>query len=161
MNTVTPKVSVVMPVYNAERFIDEAILSIRNQTLQDIELIIVNDESKDRSLEIAQHHATLDSRIRIIDQANAGIAAARNRGIATASGPYIALMDNDDISLPERLQQQYDFLQANPDVAVLGTYGTRIGEDGRELGVFEAGPIHREDFKRQRSKNEVIYLLGP
>lgn len=128
----SPKVSVVMPVYNGERYLQESIESILNQTFNDFEFLIVNDCSTDQSEEIIRRYANKDNRIHlIINPKNLGIAEATNIGIANAHGEYIALMDQDDISLPERFEKEISFLETHPDVAVLGSNIRVLKEDGQ------------------------------
>lgn len=116
-----PLVSVTMPVYNGERFLAVAIESILTQTFSDFELIVVDDGSQDSSADIARQFADRDDRIRFIQlERNQGHAVARNRAIEEARGQFIAGMDCDDISLPERLQMQVDFLQSHPEIGALG-----------------------------------------
>ncbi len=115
------QVSVVMPAYNAERFLDESIRSILDQTFRDFEFIIIDDGSTDRTGTIISHYANLDSRIKVITQKNMGVTNALNNGIKAAQSPYIARMDADDISLSKRLQYEVDFLQNNPDYVLVGT----------------------------------------
>jgi len=117
----SPHVSVVMPAFNAGRFIDEAIKSVRCQSLATWELIIVNDGSTDDTGDIAEKHAAQDGRIRVIHQTNAGQAAANNRAIPEARAKYIARMDADDVSMPERLMVLSTFLDENPDILIVGT----------------------------------------
>jgi glycosyltransferase involved in cell wall biosynthesis len=155
-----PLVAIVIPVYNAERYLDETLRSARTQTLTAIEILVVDDGSRDGSLDIAKSHATEDARVRVVSIPNGGAPAARNVALRLAEAPFVALLDADDISLPERVERQVRFLLANPDVAVLGTHGWRIGQDGRELGVFDVGPVDREHFASLRARDEVIYLLA-
>jgi len=118
-----PIVSVLMPVYNAERYVTETIESILSQTFTDFEFIITNDGSTDGSLKILEHYAAKDKRIRLTNRENKGIARTTNEMLAKAEGEFIALMDNDDISLPHRLARQVEFLQSHPKVVgVSGTY---------------------------------------
>ena len=125
-----PQVSVVMAVYNGEAYLAEAIDSILAQTLRDFELIIVDDGSTDGSASIAYAYQRRDSRIRILQlERNGGLSAARNHGIRAANAEYIALMDCDDISLPQRLEKQAAFLHAKPDISVVGTCGVVLTED--------------------------------
>lgn len=100
-------VSVVMPIYNAEKYLAQAIESVLNQTLEDFELILVNDGSQDTSFEICETYAKKDARIKVINQENGGICAARNRGLEEASGEYLAFIDNDDVYLPDLLEENY------------------------------------------------------
>ena len=95
-----PKVSIVIPVYNTEVFVEEAVRSIMDQTLRDTEIIIINDGSTDTSLDIIQKLSEEDTRIQIYSQENQGLSATRNRGIALASGRYIYFMDSDDYLEP-------------------------------------------------------------
>ena len=101
------KVSVVIPVYNVEDFLGECLDSICNQTLKDIEIICVNDGSKDRSLEILNEYASRDSRMTVLDQENGGHAVATNRGMKLATGKYIFFMDSDDILELTALEDTY------------------------------------------------------
>ncbi|MBP1744960.1 MAG: epsJ 2, partial [Firmicutes bacterium] len=86
------RVSVVIPVYNVEKYLDEGIESVRRQTLEDIEIILVNDGSTDGSLRICREHAAKDSRITVIDKPNGGVSTARNAGLEAASGEYIGFI---------------------------------------------------------------------
>jgi glycosyltransferase involved in cell wall biosynthesis len=121
-----PVVSVVMPVYNGEKYIKEAIESILRQTFVDFEFIIVDDASTDSTAEIIGSYS--DPRIRYIkNETNLQVAKTLNKGIAAAKGTYIARMDADDISLPERFEQQVTFMQAHPDIDVCGTWYKTFG----------------------------------
>jgi glycosyltransferase involved in cell wall biosynthesis len=115
------QISVILPVYNAELYIEEAVNSILSQTFTDFELIIIDDGSTDSSLELLSKLAALDARIRLVSRENKGLIATLNEAISLAKSDYIARMDADDIALPTRLAKQLEFLQSNPKVAVLGT----------------------------------------
>lgn len=116
----SPMLSVVMPVYNAERFVAEAIESILNQTFNDFEFVIINDGSTDHSLEIIRSFK--DTRIKLINNfKNIGNYPSRNKGHKLARGKYICVMDADDISLPDRLEVQYTFMEENPQVGIAGS----------------------------------------
>lgn len=115
-----PKISVVMPVYNSERYLREAIDSILAQTFSDFEFIIIDDGSQDSSPDIVRSYT--DKRIRFYqNEHNMGVAATLNRGLDLASGEYIARMDSDDISLPERFEKQIRFLDCHPDYGICGS----------------------------------------
>ncbi len=102
-----PKVTVIIPVYNVAAYLPQCLDSVIAQTLDDIEIICVNDGSKDESLAVLNEYAAQDSRIKIIDKANAGVSAARNDGIAAAQGEYIAFLDGDDFLEPDCLEKVY------------------------------------------------------
>jgi glycosyltransferase involved in cell wall biosynthesis len=127
----TPRISVAMSVYNNAPYLAHAIESILAQTLTDFEFLIVNDGSTDGSGDIIDRLAAGDSRIKVSHQPNAGLIVSLNRMIDTARAPLIARMDGDDIALPERFARQVAFLDAHPDIGVLGTGCTCIDEDGR------------------------------
>lgn len=116
-----PKVTVLMPVYNGERYLREAIDSILSQTFRDFEFLIINDASTDGSVGIINSYK--DPRIRLVhNETNLDRCATPNKGLDLAQGEYLARMDCDDISLPMRLEKQVKFLDANPDVGVCGTW---------------------------------------
>lgn len=103
-----PKISVIVPVYNTEKYLDECLNSVENQTLKDIEIICVNDGSTDKSLEILNNHAGKDSRIKVISQENGGVSSARNAGIESSSGSYILFIDSDDFIETYLCKNVYD-----------------------------------------------------
>lgn len=102
------KVSVIVPVYNTEKYLDECLRSIENQTLKEIEIILVNDGSKDGSYKILEKHAKNDNRIKVLNQENAGVAAARNHGLREAKGDYVAFVDSDDVIAPWAYEKLYE-----------------------------------------------------
>lgn len=123
-----PLVSVIMPVYNCELYIKEAVESILNQTFQDFELIIIDDCSSDSTLQICK--SFVDNRIMIIEKDhNSGITNSLNFGLHTAKGKFIARMDGDDISMPTRFEKQVAFLDSNPEIILCGTSYIVIGQD--------------------------------
>lgn len=129
-----PRVSVIMPAYNGERFIGEAVKSILAQSLTDLELIVVDDGSTDRTREIVR--AFNDPRIRVVSlPENCGSDFAANRAIAESRGEYVARMDQDDLSHPARLQRQVDFMDRNPKVVLVGASAEYIDDFGGVLGV--------------------------
>ena len=105
-------VSVVIPAYNAASTLDETLRSVRSQTHQSLEIIIVNDGSTDETGTIAKRHAAEDKRVRIITQENAGLAAARNKGWGQARSNFIAFLDADDLWAPTKITQQIQALEA-------------------------------------------------
>jgi glycosyltransferase involved in cell wall biosynthesis len=115
-----PKVSVLMPCYNAAATLEEALDSLAAQHLQDYELVAVEDGSQDNTPEILEKHARRDSRLRVIKQSHSGIVPALNRGLQTCESDFVARMDADDRSLPDRLAKQAAYLVAFPAIAVAG-----------------------------------------
>lgn len=116
-----PMVSVVMPVFNAEKYLDEAIQSIREQSYENFELIAIDDGSTDKSLEILARHRDSDSRVRIISRANTGIVGALNDGIEKATGTLVARMDADDVAHPDRFMRQVAYLERSSNCVIVGT----------------------------------------
>jgi len=116
-----PALTVLMPVYNGEEFLREAVESILNQTFTDFEFLIIDDGSTDRTPGILSEYARQDSRIRLErNERNMQIAATLNKGLALAAAPIIARMDADDVSLPDRLEKQVEFMREHPEVTVCG-----------------------------------------
>lgn len=128
-NSSIPLVSVIMPVYNAASFLEEALNSILNQTFRDFEFIIINDGSIDNSLKILSSYK--DPRIVLINQENQGVARSLNNAIKIAKGKYILRHDADDKCLPDKLQIQYDFLEAHPEFVLCATQVAFMTESGK------------------------------
>jgi len=132
-----PLISVLMPVYNAERYVAQAIASILTQTLGDFEFLLVNDGSSDRTPAILERYAQQDSRIRLISRPNTGYVAALNEMLHLARGEYLARMDADDIALPQRFEWQVEFLQHHPEVVCVGGAHEIIDEAGRLITCWQ------------------------
>ena len=139
MNECTLKdllVSVIIPAYNAEKYLADAIHSILNQTFTKFEVIIIDDCSTARTNEIIQKFAVSDVRIRAFqNKTNLGIAGNRNKGVYLANGKYIVWQDADDISLPWRIEKQLHFMEANPEVAIVGGYLQFFNDDNENTGI--------------------------
>ena len=140
MNTSTlsiaPKVTVLLPVFNADAFLRESVKSILGQTFTDFELLAINDGSTDRSREILTSFT--DSRLKIIDNdGNRGLIYTLNRGIELARGEFIARMDADDISKKNRLEKQVNFLNNHPKIALLGSWAEYVDQAGRKILLRE------------------------
>lgn len=133
MEKVKPKYSVIMPVYNGESYIKEAIESVLNQTVKDFEFIIINDGSTDKTLEIIKAYANKDSRIRIINQSHSGIVKALNKGLREARGEWIFRMDADDISLPCRFETQIKVTQREHNIVLAGGWCEMIDQKGNYI----------------------------
>ncbi|MCK5285790.1 MAG: glycosyltransferase [Candidatus Pacebacteria bacterium] len=126
-----PKITVLMPVYNGEKYLEESIKSILNQTFTDFEFLIINDASTDESKNII--NSFNDPRIKLVEnEENIGLTKSLNKGLILAQGEYVARMDDDDISLPKRFQIQVNLMNKNPKIGVVGTWAKVIGESNKK-----------------------------
>jgi glycosyltransferase involved in cell wall biosynthesis len=139
-----PLASVLMPAYNAERYIGEAIDTVLGQTFRDFEFLIVDDGSTDRTREIVQQYERQDPRIRFLARPHAGIVATLNAGLADVRQDLIARMDADDRALPERLDQQIAYLRGHPECVAVGGQALLIDPDGLPIGPFRVPLTHAE-----------------
>jgi glycosyltransferase involved in cell wall biosynthesis len=146
MNLEIPKVSVLLPVYNGEKYLAEAIESVLCQSFDNFELIIINDGSTDSSLEIIEKYSLKDSRVKLINNfKNIGFAGSLNKGIAAAKGKYIARIDSDDTWVSEyKLQEQFEFLEKNPEYGVVGTSIIFIDEEKKIKGYHRPALLDRD-----------------
>ena len=142
---VTPRVSVVMPVYNVQAYILAAVDSVLAQTFMNFELIIIDDASPDDSIECIRHRIECDSRIRLISQTNRGLAGARNTGIRLARGEFVAFLDSDDLWHPDKLRRHVEFMQLNPNVGVSFSTSQFINEGGRVLSKIQR-PVVKSSY---------------
>lgn len=142
--TSPPPISVLMPVYNAERYLAEAVESILAQTFDDFEFVIIDDGSKDRSRAILEGYAARDPRIRLVSRPNTGIIGALNEGLALASGELVARMDADDIALPHRLARQKAHLDEYPECVMVGSRVLVIDPAGMPLTVMSDALTHEQ-----------------
>lgn len=137
-----PLISVVLPVYNGERFLRQTLASLRWQSIANWEAVCVNDGSTDGSLRLLRDYAALDPRFRVVDQPNGGIVAALNRGLAEARAEWIARLDGDDIALPHRLQTQLEFVRRQPATTLVGSAVTTIDPEGDVLRTLPCVTDH-------------------
>jgi glycosyltransferase involved in cell wall biosynthesis len=157
-STNLPKISVLMPVYNAESYVAEAVESILKQTFTDFEFIIINDGSKDNSLEILQHFAQQDSRIKLISRENRGIVDTLNEGLGLVLSPLVARMDADDVAYPERFFIQKTFLDKHPEHILIGSRVLIIDEDGDAICEMGSHFSHDDIVKGFLSRQgQLIY----
>lgn len=130
-----PKVSILMSVFNAQRYLEQAIKNILNQSLSDFEFIIIEDASTDGTYEILKDFRKKDKRIKILrNKKRLGLTVSLNKGLRKARGEFIARMDADDISNKNRLKIQSNFLKKNPEVAFCGSWVTLINQSGKKIG---------------------------
>lgn len=128
------KISVVIPAYGVEKYIETTVQSVLSQTYKNWELLIIDDGSPDRTVEVCKKFT--DSRIKIISQTNRGLAGARNTGIRHAQGDYVAFLDGDDVWLPEKLEKHLEHLENSPDVGVSFSPSGFIDEEGKQRGTY-------------------------
>jgi len=132
-----PAISIVMPVYNEEKYIENTIRSILNQSYTNFEFIIVDDGSTDGTQDKLKCFADQDKRIIIIAQDHLGIAISRNNGMNSANGKYIAVIDGGDLAHPSRIKTQYEFLEENGNISIVGTWAYIINEEGEIIGEWK------------------------
>ena len=142
-----PKISVIMPVYNTEKYLKYSIESILNQSFKDFEFIIINDGSTDNSLNIIKEYSTRDNRIKIVDQENSGVSISRNKGIINSIGEYVAFVDADDIWELNKLEIQLKEFEKDVELKICGTLAKIINEDNLEIGHFNYPPITDKEIK--------------
>ena len=154
-------ISAVIPAFNSSLFIAQAIESILSQTFRDFELLLVDDGSTDNTLEIMKHYMQLDNRIRVIQTEHGGCSHARNIGINQSKSPWIAVMDADDVALPERFAKQIKAANANPKVIAWGTYVHHTNLEGEVLSLQKHGPVTEEQFYALKKKGSVPFVIHP
>ncbi|MEG4108197.1 glycosyltransferase family A protein [Microcoleus sp. S13_C5] len=143
-----PLVSVIIPAYNAEQFIEETLKSVLAQTYSAIEVLVVDDGSQDRTAEIVEKISKKDSRVQLVQQQNAGVAAARNLGIHKSRGEYIAPIDADDIWYPENIEKQIQcMMEGYPSLGVVYSWSLDIDEKGFLTGGIRAFTIEGEVYE--------------
>jgi hypothetical protein len=142
--TKRPSISVIMSVHNGRRFLSETIESVLAQSWSDFEFIIVDDGSSDGSTEVIRGYAERDSRLQVLTQEKHGLTRSLNRGLTVARGEFVARQDADDISAPERLAVQRDYMQQNPNLAAVGSWCRFIDEAGVETGGLRYPVQHEE-----------------
>ncbi|WP_291286376.1 glycosyltransferase [Flavobacterium sp.] len=151
------KVSVIIPVYNAEFFLHDCVKSLTNQTLQECEFIFINDGSFDRSLEIIESYQVFDKRIRIINQENAGRSIARNVGILEAKGKYIGFIDSDDFVADEMFETLYDRVsKENTDLVVSNFFLGRDKKYVLKKEIFPTDIIYYQEYIRQNIISNLL-----
>jgi len=140
-----PLITVLMPAYNAEKYIGEAIGSVLNQSFTDFELLIINDGSADATEKIIRSFT--DDRIRLINQTNKGVSAALNMGLLNANAELIARFDADDICLPQRLEKQFNFFKENPGYVLVGSDAEYVDMNGEFVFTFEYSGYSDEEIR--------------
>lgn len=153
-----PLISVIMPVYNAEKYLDESISSILNQTFTNFEMIIINDSSKDNSLKIIKRYQKKDKRVILIEnKKNMGVSRTRNEALKISRGKYISIMDADDISFKDRLNIQFNFMEKNKDIFLCGGSAIVIDENGDKIGALIKGSNPLKTKRKLLKSNTIIH----
>ena len=133
------KVSVIIPVYKSEKYIHETLNSVIQQTYKNIEILIIDDESPDNSVDICKSFE--DSRIKIIQQKNRGLSGARNKGIERSTGEYIAFIDSDDVWLPEKIEKHIIHFRKQPHLGISFSYSAFIDEKSQLMGMYQMSKL--------------------
>lgn len=167
----TPKVSIIVPIYNVEKYLAQCVDSLRNQTLQDLEIILVDDESPDKCPQMCDEYARQDNRIKVVHKKNGGLGFARNSGLDVATGEYVAFCDSDDFVSPDMMEKLYTTaVKYGADEVRSGTIFYCDGQkslrhDVRETTVFRgADEVKRFVFDllgpRPREARDVKYMMS-
>jgi glycosyltransferase involved in cell wall biosynthesis len=155
------RISVIMPAYNEERFIAEAIESVLAQTWKDFELIVLDDGSRDRTMEIAQSYARLDPRVRAESHANMGVALTLNKGLEMSSSEWVVVMHADDVMMPNRIERQLAFVAAHPELAVASSWVRHIDSQGKVIAKDNSSLLTHEAVEKLYRANEMIGFNHP
>jgi glycosyltransferase involved in cell wall biosynthesis len=147
MKTENPDISVVLCIYNGEKYLNQAIDSILGQDFQNFELLLIDDGSTDSSLDIIRQYAILDNRCKIFTGPNQGLIGSRNMGVVQANADIIALMDADDICLPHRFSTQLQYLQAHPNCVAVGSQVLLVDPENQPIAPFLIGTSHQEIYE--------------
>jgi glycosyltransferase involved in cell wall biosynthesis len=153
-------ISVGMTTYNTARYLGEAIESILNQTYTDFELIVVNNGSTDNTAEILQRFVDRDARVKVITIPHNTISFGASQYAQAATREWIAVMDSDDISLPQRLEKELAFVQANPKVVMTGSHVYLVNSNDEIMGVNQWGPKTEAEFYEWRKRGQIPQILG-
>lgn len=153
-----PQISVVVPAYNLEKYIAEALLSLERQSFTDFEVLVVDDGSSDRTAEIVRAFGDRDARFKLLQKPNGGLASARNYGILHALGEYIALLDGDDIYGSKKLANHLAWLKSSPQIGIVYSASRAIRDDGTPTWMCLSGkPIKREPLAALLCKNFISH----
>ena len=153
-----PLISVLMTAFNREALVGEAICSIQNQTLEDWELIILDDASTDRTVEVCESFAAQDKRIRVLaNEQNLGLGENRKRVMSLGTGKYIANHDSDDISVPERLAEQVEVLETRPEIGLVSGVVALVSDEGHIFGYFPKSLYEGEQYPQEKKKMVPVF----
>ncbi len=153
---ISPKATVVIPAYNVGTYIEDTLISLKRQTFEAFEVVVVDDGSTDETAAIVRSFCQRDERFRLITKSNGGLSSARNFGIRHARSNYIAMLDGDDLYEPDKLANHVQWLDANPQIGVIYSASKTIRDDGRVTWLSISGkPIHADPLVSLLCKNFV------
>ena len=155
------RISVIMPAYNAERFLGEAIESVLAQSWPEFELIVLDDGSRDSTREIAASYAQRDARVRIEWHENMGVAPTLNRGLDLAASEWVVLMHADDVMMPNRIERQLAFVAEHPELAVASSWVKHINAEGRIIAKGNSPLVTHEAVQELYAANELVGFSHP
>lgn len=156
----TPTVSVIMPAHDAERYLGEAIESVLGQTHADLELIVIDDASRDGTADVIARYVHADARVKMLQVEVGSAAEARNAGLAQAQGRFVALLDADDVAYPDRLKKQLAAAAEVPEAVLWGCYMRRVTSEGIPMDTVRVGSRSVEEFARLDRTRSLIRLYG-
>lgn len=154
----TPKVSIIMPIYNASKFLDQSIQCLIGQTLKDIEIVCVNDGSKDNSLSIMRKYANEDARIKIIDKENAGYGNAMNQGLKIATGKYIGILEPDDYIDTDAFARLYSVAEQNQCDVIKANYYERYEKQGQDKFMEVLWEVPYDRVTNADENKKIVYM---
>ena len=156
-----PKVSIVIPVYNVERYIERCLTSVIRQSISDIEILVIDDGSTDRSKDIALKYQKEDSRVHVYSIKNSGVSAARNAGLKVADGDFLMFLDADDVLYPNAIEKMYKKITADNDLMAVGCHLEYVNEHSKKIGggLF-LGETTKEGFY-EKAKNRKLVFMQP
>lgn len=155
------EISIVVPVYNAEFFLEATFQSILDQSYPNYEVIFVEDSSPDRSWELCQKFAAAYDFVRCFRLDHGGVEHARNYGVKVAKYEWIAFLDSDDRWHPHKLEKQVALITANPDVRVVSGYGTYFTDEQRNFGSLSFGPTNASEYEDLIHRKKPVWILTP
>lgn len=154
---INPMISVIMSVYNDEKYLSKSIESILNQTYKNFEFIVINDGSIDESLDIIKKYSNIDKRIVVVNQNNIGLTKSLNKAIKLSKGKYIARQDSDDVSELDRFEKQIGFLENNSDYALVGTNISKIDKDDKLIEINSTKYSNEDIVKTFKKRNCIAH----
>lgn len=146
--TLRPEITVLIPVYNGEKYLEQSLESVLNQTFKDFEVLVIDDGSTDDSIRILKRFAIIDDRVRVIQKQNTGLIDTLNYGLAESVGKWIARMDQDDIAFPRRLELQHEKVDSDSSLVLVGGNFETINEANQKTRTYRLPHLHSQLVER-------------